>query len=114
VKIVPCVLTVGLLASLAGAPWAIAGSPSNETASTAAFEKANEKMHEGMMVEFTGDADVDFVRHMIPHHRGAIDMAKIEQAYGKDPEIRKLATQIIKAQEAEIGAMNAWLATHKK
>lgn len=113
-KTTACVLTVGLLASLAVAPWAIAGGPPDETASTAAFEKANEKMHEGMMVKFTGDVDIDFVRDMIPHHRGAIDMAKIEQAYGKDPEIRKLATAIIKAQEAEIGAMNAWLATHKK
>ena len=82
-------------------------------ASTLEFEKSNQKMHEGMMLSFTGDADVDFVTGMIPHHQGAIDMAKIELKYGKDPEIRKLAEEIVKAQEEEISLMNAWLAKRK-
>jgi uncharacterized protein (DUF305 family) len=71
-------------------------------------------MHQSMMQSFTGDADVDFVQGIIPHHQGAIDIAKIELRYGKDPEIKKLAEDIIKAQEGEIAAMNAWLAQHKK
>ena len=75
-----------------------------------AFAAANEKMHRDMAITFTGAVDADFVRGMIPHHQGAIDMAKITLAFGKDPEIRKLAEEIVKAQEAEIAFMRSWLA----
>jgi uncharacterized protein (DUF305 family) len=46
---------------------------------------------------------------MIPHHKGAVDMAKLVLAFGKDPEIRKLAEDIVKAQDAEIASMEAWM-----
>jgi uncharacterized protein (DUF305 family) len=81
-------------------------------ASTKAFEAANAKMHKSMMIEYSGDTDTDFVRSMIPHHQGAIDMAKVELAHGKDPELRKLAQDIVKAQESEIAEMQAWLKAH--
>lgn len=81
----------------------------DDSASTKAFKAANAKMHEGMAIEFSGDADIDFTRGMIAHHQGAIDMAKVELEHGKDPTQRKLAEAIIKAQEAEIADMQAWL-----
>ena len=84
------------------------------TGSTAAFEAAATKMHESMGIDYSGEADVDFVRGMIPHHQGAIDMARIELEYGADPEIRALAETIIAAQEKEIADMEAWLAAKGK
>ncbi|MRG55759.1 DUF305 domain-containing protein [Phyllobacterium sp. SYP-B3895] len=82
----------------------------DQSAPSKAFAAANAKMHEDMAIEFTGKADEDFVRGMIAHHQGAIDMAKVELEYGKDAEIRKLASEIIAAQEAEIKQMKSWLA----
>jgi uncharacterized protein (DUF305 family) len=82
--------------------------------SSQAFAKANARMHQDMAIEYSGNADADFVRGMIPHHQGAIDMAKVELQYGKDAQLRKMARAIIKAQEAEIAEMNAWLKKHGK
>lgn len=83
-----------------------------EGPSTEGYKAAMDKMHKDMMINYTGDADVDFVRGMIPHHQGAIDMAKVVIANGKDPEIRKLAEGVVQAQEAEIKQMQDWLAKH--
>jgi uncharacterized protein (DUF305 family) len=92
-----------------------ATKPKGDTGpSSLAFHAINAKMHEGMDITFTGNADVDFVRGMIPHHQGAVDMAKTVLAFGKDPQIRKLAEDIIKAQEGEIALMQAWLMQNAK
>lgn len=77
-------------------------------ASTQAYRAANDAMHKGMDIAFTGDSDADFLAGMVPHHQGAIDMAKVVLAHGKDPKIRALAQQIITAQEKEIADMTAW------
>ncbi len=78
---------------------------------TVASAAAMDKMMADMMVPYTGDPDVDFARGMIPHHQAAIDMAKIQLEFGKDPEMRKLAEAIIAAQESEIATLKAFLAT---
>lgn len=85
-----------------------------ENPSTEAYKAAMDTMHADMMgMAYTGDADADFVRGMIPHHQGAIDMAKVELEHGKDPEIRKLAEAVVTAQQAEIKEMQDWLEAHK-
>ena len=68
--------------------------------------------HEMSSAPMTGDADHDFVAMMTPHHAGAIDMAKVELRYGKDPELLRLAHDVVRAQEREIAQMNAWAAAH--
>ena len=60
------------------------------------------------------DPDVAFAAGMLPHHIGAVKMAEVELKYGKDPEMRKLAEDIINAQQAEIEQMQKWLKAHNK
>ncbi len=81
-----------------------------EHPSVAAYRAANDRMHRDMDIRFSGNADVDFVRGMIPHHQGAIDMAKVVLEHGKDEQVRKWAADIIREQEREIAEMRAWLA----
>jgi uncharacterized protein (DUF305 family) len=85
----------------------------SDSPSTAAFQAADHSMMSGMSsIQYTGDADRDFVSHMIPHHEGAVEMAKVELKYGKDAKLRKLAKDIIAAQDKEIAFMKQWLAAH--
>jgi uncharacterized protein (DUF305 family) len=80
----------------------------NDSPSTKAFKMA--MMHAMQtMPAFSGDADADFMKHMRPHHQAAIEMAKVVIANGKDADVKKLAQNIIAAQEKEITATDAWL-----
>ncbi|MGL4404208.1 MAG: CopM family metallochaperone [Notoacmeibacter sp.] len=88
------------------------GTPDSE--STAAYRIAMDQMMKGMMVPYTGNADLDFAAGMIPHHQGAIDMAKVVLKFGTDPELRKLAEEIVGAQETEIAFMQNWLKANAK
>jgi uncharacterized protein (DUF305 family) len=70
------------------------------------MESMNQEMMAGMTAK---DIDVAFVCSMIPHHQGAISMAKAELRYGNNDWARQLAQKVIDAQEKEIAAMRAWL-----
>jgi hypothetical protein len=63
------------------------------------------KMMTDMAVKPTGDVDADFVAMMVPHHQGAIDMAVAVLRHGRNPQIRRLAQEIIVTQQQEIAAM---------
>lgn len=85
---------------LVGAHAAI---PSSDFAK--AMDAAMDRMMAGMHLAPTGDIDRDFAVMMIPHHQGAIDMAVAELKYGKDPQLKRIAQEIIVDQQQEIAAM---------
>jgi uncharacterized protein (DUF305 family) len=85
----------------------------SDPASTNEFKEAHIAMMKNMHQPFTGNPDVDFRVHMIPHHQGAIDMAKVALKHAKDPDTKKMAQKIIDDQE-EIAEMQVWLKKNGK
>jgi uncharacterized protein (DUF305 family) len=83
------------------------------SAATRAYKDAALQMHKDMAVRYTGNADKDFAAIIAAHHKGALAMAKVELKYGTDPEMRKLAQEIVAANEQEIALIRAWLAKHR-
>ena len=111
-KYIPALLILLLLgcgAAMAAMQHGDAHEPPGGVA-TREYMKAMDDMH-GPMMRGVMDADPDtaFVRGMLWHHRGAVDMAKIQLKYGKDPDLNALAEAIIKAQGPEIAYMETWL-----
>ncbi len=87
----------------------------DDSESTKGYKSAMMKAMQGMpMMKFTGDSDFDFMSHMRAHHQGAVDMAKVALANGKDAKVKKLAKGIIKAQEKELVTIDAWLKANGK
>ena len=80
-----------------------------------AMMDANQKMMTAMQgMQPSGDPDRDFALMMIPHHQGAIDMAKVELEHGMDPGLKAMAEKIIADQEREIAELNDWLSKHSQ
>lgn len=105
-----CLFSTGALQSF---PHPQRGDSSTADRDWTELNSSMEKMHAAMSaVEPSGQEDVDFVRLMLPHHQAAIDMAKVQLLRGTDPQIRRLAQEIIADQQSEIELMQLWLSKH--
>jgi uncharacterized protein (DUF305 family) len=122
----PSVLVLAAAAALA---WALADDPSataqnghahspsvsaqvwsNGSEFSRALHASMTRMHEDMLsARPSDDADQDFLALMVPHHQGAVEMARLVLISGRDPLVRRLAEEIIASQQAEITAMQARL-----
>ena len=77
------------------------------------YTRSMTRMHDEMMIGMGyNDPDTAFAKAMLGHHRGAVDMAKIQLKYGNDEAMRKLAQEVIDNQQVEIDTLNKWLASH--
>src|SRR4029077_14513479 len=104
------ILDIGLLRAGAQSETLADGSQSAADPDWSELVASMDKMHMAMgAIKQSGNADVDFVRLMLPHHQAAIDMAKTQLLYGKDPQMRRLAQEIITDQHLEIELMQHWL-----
>jgi uncharacterized protein (DUF305 family) len=99
-----------IIAFATSAVGAAAQNAQQSLDSTKEFKAADMSMMKNMNnAPYSGTPDVDFRTHMIPHHEGAIAMAKVALKYAKDAETKKMAQQIIDQQEKQVADMQAWL-----
>jgi hypothetical protein len=104
------ILGIGLLRASAHSETLTDGSQSATDPDWSELIASMNKMHMAMgAIKRSGNADLDFVRLMLPHHQAAIDMAKTQLLYGKDAQMRRLAQEIITDQQLEIELMQRWL-----
>jgi uncharacterized protein (DUF305 family) len=106
----PAACGTAQMMDMGGMPMAMGPDDDAHKAMMAGMGDMNSQMAQGMQAE---DIDVAFICGMIPHHQGAIEMAKAELKYGDDPWARELAQKVIDAQEGEIAQMKEWLAKVK-
>lgn len=103
-----------------GAHHHASGEKAAPSGPTSAYRKAMHGMHKTMRAPRSGNADVDFARQMIPHHQAALEMARIQQQYGRDATLKAFNDWVILAQTQEIAMMKNWLrrkdngASHKQ
>lgn len=87
-----------------------ASHPTTAQGATAGYHAAMEKMNREMAAEApSGNADRDFASMMAKHHQAAIDMARVELEHGRDPEMRKMAEEVVQKQQQEIAQLRTWL-----
>ncbi|PWC66357.1 hypothetical protein TSH7_07140 [Azospirillum sp. TSH7] len=77
-----------------------------------AYMQSMQKMNRDMRKPMTGDADQDFARMMAAHHQGAIDMARVELQYGKDPDLKAMAQKMVDDQTKGVQQLQDWLKQH--
>jgi hypothetical protein len=87
---------------IAAIPFYGSASDSYRSSFDSEIAEVNARMHEGMLVAPTGDVNRDFIRMMIPHHQGAIDMALALLKHEPDERLRRLAQSIVVEQQQEI------------
>ncbi|MBI0535206.1 DUF305 domain-containing protein [Roseomonas sp. KE2513] len=90
-----------------------AGQQTGHQGAAAGYHTAMEKMNRDMAAEpTTGNADHDFASMMEKHHQAAIDMARVELEHGRDPEMRRMAQEVIQKQQQEITELRTWMSRH--
>lgn len=110
-------LAAALPAAAQGAHQGHEAPPAMMTATNTAadpYAESMAKMHERMMTAKGVDASETWIRQMLEHHRGAIDMSRIALAKARDRDVRTMATKIIRDQEREVAQMQSWLKRHGK
>jgi uncharacterized protein (DUF305 family) len=96
---------LAIIGALAAAQAASSAAASDEAQFLEENRVAMDKMMAGMAVKPSGDVDHDFAAMMIPHHQGAIDMARAELRHGRNEQLRRIAQEIVIEQQQEIVAM---------
>jgi uncharacterized protein (DUF305 family) len=105
-----CMQMMMMQGRMGGAMPGAQGQVPSQSAAGKAYVEAAERMHAPMMEGLqAGDPDVAFVRGMIAHHQGAIDMAKVVLQYGKDDQTKKWGADVMREQQREIDEMQNWL-----
>ncbi|TAK47299.1 MAG: DUF305 domain-containing protein [Xanthobacteraceae bacterium] len=100
---------------MGGSMPGMAPQPATQSAATKAYVEASDRMRGPMMEGLqASNPDVAFVRGMIAHHQGAIDMARVVLQYGNDGQTKKWANDVVREQQREINEMQEWLKKNKR